>query len=187
MRRELKWYSDDRANIALVIMGIVLLPSPMLIQQSIKSSFVGLQQESISEVATHTAILLSKHWDENDSNVTTGVAPIITLRGERPDSPFNLGGISDMNISGRTSSIDDRNITASPIGADIGEVSFALFDDIDDYNGVDLNLSIFNHETTSANEGEYIDQTIVINSRVSFANDRPSGNILAAPSVDLDI
>ncbi len=89
-----------------------------------------------------------------------------------------------MNISGRTSSIDDRNITASPIGADIGEVSFALFDDIDDYNGVDLNLSIFNHETTSANEGEYIDQTIVINSRVSFANDRPSGNILTAPSVD---
>ncbi len=53
-----------------------------------------------------------------------------------------------------------------------------------DYNGVDLNLSIFNHETTSANEGEYIDQTIVINSRVSFANDRPSGNILTAPSVD---
>ncbi len=45
-------------------------------------------------------------------------------------------------------------------------------------------MSIFNHETTSANEGEYIDQTIVINSRVSFANDRPSGNILTAPSVD---
>jgi len=114
--------------------------------------------------------------------VTTGVAPIITLRGERPDSPFNLGGISDMNISGRTSSIDDRNITASPIGADIGEVSFALFDDIDDYNGVDLNLSIFNHEITSANEGEYIDQTIVINSRVSLRKlDRPSGNILTCP------
>ncbi len=83
----------------------------------------------------------------------------------------NLGWESQIrNISARTSSIDDRNITASPIGAaPLGEVSFALFDDIDDYNGVDLNLSIFNHETTSANEGEYIDQTIVINSRVSFA------------------
>ncbi len=62
MRREFKsGIAMIELIFALVIMGIVLLPSPMLIQQSIKSSFVALQQESISEVATHTAILLSKH------------------------------------------------------------------------------------------------------------------------------
>ncbi len=37
---------------ALLIMGIVLLSSPMLIQQSIKSSFIGIQQESISAIST---------------------------------------------------------------------------------------------------------------------------------------
>ena len=64
---------------ALVIMGIALLSAPMLIQQSIKSSNVALQQESIAALASHTGILLSKYWDEADSNYTTGVAPIITL------------------------------------------------------------------------------------------------------------
>ncbi len=58
---------------ALLIMGIVLLSSPMLIQQSIKSNFIGIQQESISAISTHTAVLLTKHWDEKDANDTTEV------------------------------------------------------------------------------------------------------------------
>ena len=170
---------------ALVIIGIVLLSSPMLIQQSIKSSFIGTQQESISAISTHTAILLSKHWDEGDANNTTGVAPIITIGNPQPNSPFNLGGIVDINLSSRTSSIVDNNITASPIGPDYNETDFSSFDDIDDYNNIDLNLTIFNNEVTSTNEGEYIDQDIVIHTKVTFANDRPNGsNTLTAPVIN---
>jgi len=170
---------------ALVIIGIVLLSSPMLIQQSIKSSFVGIQQEAISAISTHTAILLSKHWDEADANNTTGVAPIISLNSELPNSPFRLGGIVDINLSSRTSSIVDNNITASPLGADFNESDFTFYDDIDDYNNIDLNLTVFNNEVTSASEGEYIDQEIVINTKVTFANDRPNGlNTLTAPVIN---
>ncbi|CAA6813519.1 MAG: Unknown protein [uncultured Sulfurovum sp.] len=157
---------------ALVIMGIVLLSAPMLIQQSIKSSNVALQQEAIAAIASHTGILLSKHWDEGDTNLSGGVAPIITLTTPVADSPFNFAGIDfDNNTSGRTYSIADQNITASALGSDTADR-----DDIDDYNNLEINLTVFNHEESSSGElGDYIDTDIIINTSVSYANDRPIG------------
>ncbi len=49
---------------ALVIIGIVLLSAPMLIQQSIRSGNIALQQEAIAAAAAQTSIVLSMHWDE---------------------------------------------------------------------------------------------------------------------------
>ncbi len=157
---------------ALVIMGIVLLSAPMLIQQSINSGYVTLQQEAIAAASSHAGILLGKHWDEGDANNTTGVAPIITLNSQQPNSPFTLGGIIDVNTSSRTSAIADNNISASPIGTDGNETTPDLYDDIDDYNNKDLNLTIFNGEATTADIGEYVDQNITIKTIVTFANDR---------------
>ena len=159
---------------ALVIMGIVLLSAPMLIQQSINSGYVTLQQEAIAAASSHAGILLGKHWDEGDANNTTGVAPIITLNTQQPNSPFTLGGIIDVNTSSRTSAIADNNISASPIGTDGNETTTDLYDDIDDYNNIDLNLTIFNGEATTADIGEYVDQNITIRTIVTFANDRNS-------------
>ena len=45
---------------ALVIMGIVLLSAPILIQQSIKSGNVAIQQEAITAAATQTDVLHHK-------------------------------------------------------------------------------------------------------------------------------
>ncbi len=161
---------------ALVIIGIVLLSAPMLIQQSINSGYVTLQQEAIAAASSHAGILVSKHWDEGDANNTTGVAPIITLNTQQSNSPFNFGGIIDVNTSSRTSAIADNNISASPIGTDGNETSPDLYDDIDDYNNKDLNLTIFNGETTTADIGEYVDQNITIKTIVTFANDRTKTN-----------
>jgi hypothetical protein len=160
---------------AIVIIGIVLLSTPMLIQQSINSGFVALQQEAISAISSHTGILLSKHWDEGDANNTTGVAPIIQLTNPMPNSPFKLAGIVNIDISSRTSAIGEDNLTSSPIGFDINETSSDLYDDIDDYNNQNLNLVIFNNEATTSSRGEYVDQNITITTKVSFANDRPNG------------
>ncbi len=157
---------------ALVIIGIVLLSAPMLIQQSINSGYVSLQQEAIAAASSHAGILVGKHWDEGDANNTTGVAPIITLNTQQPNSPFTFGGIVDINTSSRTSAIVDNNISASPIGTDGNETTPDLYDDIDDYNNKDLNLTIFNGETTTADIGEYVDQNITIKTIVTFANDR---------------
>ena len=45
---------------AIVVIAIVLMSAPTLINQSIKSSFVGFQQESINTVATHLNLILTK-------------------------------------------------------------------------------------------------------------------------------
>ncbi len=157
---------------AIVIMGIALLSAPMLIQQSIASSNVALQQESIAAVASHLGVILSKHWDEGDTNLSSGVAPIITLTNEAIGSPFNLAGIdmNTTNVSGRTSSVSGHTISASAVlGQDNGD-----FDDIDDYNGVALNIATFNTETSTVGGlGDYVDSNITINTRVSYADDRP--------------
>lgn len=160
---------------ALVIMGIVLLSAPMLIQQSIKSSNVALQQEAIAAIASHTGIVLSKHWDEGDTNLSAGVAPIITLTNPATSSPFNFKGIDfDNNTSGRTYTVADNNVTASALGQDGGD-----YDDIDDYlTAPDVNLTIFNGENSSSGTlGNYVDTDIIIDTIVSYANDRPNGGL----------
>ncbi len=161
---------------AIVIIGIVLLSTPMLIQQSVNSGYIALQQEAIAALSSHTGILLSKHWDEGDANNTTGIAPIVQLTQAKIDSPFNLAGIVDINLSSRTSAIGDDNLTTTILGVDANETSPDLFDDIDDYNNKDLNLTIFNNEATSATVGDYVDQNITISTIVTFADDRPNGN-----------
>ena len=77
---------------ALVIMGIVLMSSPMLIQQSIRSGNVALQQEAISVAAAHTTVILSMGWDENNSNLEVGVSPILDTNRTSivPNNPFDF-------------------------------------------------------------------------------------------------
>ena len=53
---------------AIVIMAIVLLSAPMLIHQSIKSSFVGMQQEAINTLSSHLSLILTKEWDEANAD-----------------------------------------------------------------------------------------------------------------------
>lgn len=171
---------------AIVIMGIALLSAPMLIQQSIASSNVALQQEAIAAVASHMGVILSKHWDEGDTNLSSGVAPVITLTNAVAGSPFNLAGIdmNTTNVSGRTSSVSGNAINASAIlGQDNGD-----FDDVDDYNGVPINIATFNAETSTVGGlGDYVDKNITINTRVSYANDRPTGALGAVVNADNNI
>lgn len=157
---------------ALVIMGIVLLSAPILIQQSIQSSNVALQQESIAALASHTGILLSKHWDENNTEHSTGISPILTILNPSPGSDFNLSGVDfDNNISGRTSSVANETFSAATILNNENND----FDDIDDYNGIPVKLSVFSSEDSTVGElGDYVDSSITIATTISYANDRPT-------------
>ena len=177
---------------ALVIMGITLLSAPKLIQQAIKSSNVALQQESIAALASHTGILLSKYWDEADSNYTAGVAPIITLPtigggggGGGAASPFSLAGVkmAETNVSGRTSTVGGFDVNISSF---LGQDRPNDFNDIDDYNNKEINVTVFNGEdTTSSSLGDYVDLDLNITTNVTFANDRPNGtNALNGPTIN---
>lgn len=167
---------------ALLIMGIVLLTTPMLIQQSIQSSNVALQQESIAAIASHTGIILSKHWDEGDANLSAGVAPIITLLNPAAQSPFNLAGIGlDANVSGRTSTLSGNDINVSALGQDV----LTVFDDVDDYNNNPVTLNVFAGEVSDYTTlGDYVDRDITIATTVTFASDRPNANVLIGPNIN---
>ncbi|MCH9741474.1 MAG: hypothetical protein K0U38_11645 [Epsilonproteobacteria bacterium] len=170
---------------AMVVIGIVLLSSPMLIQQSINSSYVALQQEAIAATASHTGVLLSKHWDEGDANHTVGVAPIISITRD----PFNLDGLKDNagNAIGsvRTSNLIEE-INASSIGKDLNEDNRSSFDDIDDYHNESFGITLFSDdETTTISVGDYVDNDVNITTSITFAEDRPDGNtVLAGTTVD---
>ena len=166
---------------ALVIIAIVLLSSPMLINQSMSSSFVALQQEAIAAAASQVSILLSKQWDEANTNT---VAPIISLNTPNP-SPFNnsFNGLGTNVVARVATDGGGAAVVCSRIGSDGNETeanASLSYDDIDDYDGFNMSVSVFiNHlgdaESTSAATGDYVDVNLSISNSITFADDAPNG------------
>jgi len=156
---------------ALVIMGIVLMSAPMLIQQSINSSNVALQQEAIVAAASQTSIILSMHWDENNTRFPAGDSPVLDIVAGAATPRAGLVG-----IEGRTTPIQPTNRLAAAFNAlgrdfnttDNNESDKMKFDDVDDYNGSTFGLILYNTENTSADIGEYVDTNITIASTVDY-------------------
>jgi len=180
---------------ALVIMGIVLLSAPMLIQQSIKSSNIALQQEAIVAAASQTSIVLSMHWDENNSNTQPGESPILRVNHTTPLPPSPsmkiMSGMSQKTIpftfppDGLTSGVFGRNtkeaggttlLPSTTLGpdlnqTDVNETDYTKFDDVDDYANSSFGLILFNKENTSADIGEYVDTNISIATTVDYTQE----------------
>lgn len=152
---------------ALVIMGIVLMSAPMLIQQSIKSSNVALQQEAIVAAASQTAIVLSMHWDENNRNIAAGESPI--LDANRSSFRFPPKGLS--GVTGRNTKKGSVTVSPSTLGTDINETTHIDFDDVDDYHNSSFGLMLFNGESTTADIGEYVDTSVVINTTIRYTKE----------------
>ena len=171
---------------ALVIIGITLMSAPMLINQSINSGYVALQQESIAAASAHTNILLSKHWDEADADVN-GTAPIIRIPNNIGNN-FTFAGIRN-SLSTRQRLFDNGNFAPpTNMGIDINESTENVFtlDDIDDFRGTSFGLSLYNQESTNAEIGDYVDQQIKITTAINFASDgRAVANLLNNPTLNI--
>lgn len=149
---------------ALVIMGIVMMSAPMLISQSQKSTVVVLQQEAIAAGASDLNMILSRHWDEADTNTTLG-APIITVlnghgelkprigtpTGAKSNRKFidNLG-----NEQNATEPIRFGPVVASTFENDDVNSSY---DDIDDFATIEDNVSTLIEADTAALRGDLVD------------------------------
>jgi len=166
---------------ALVIMGIALLSAPMLIQQSVRSGNVALQQEAIAAATSQTAIILSMHWDEANSNIPVGESPI--LASNRPPFDFNETNIPRglVDVNGRNS--ENSGTILDPTlfinfgpdetnSSDTNETDYTDFDDVDDYQNSHFGLFIFNSEKTSADIGDYVDVNISMTTTINYAEDR---------------
>ncbi|KIM02463.1 MAG: hypothetical protein KN64_14980 [Sulfurovum sp. AS07-7] len=62
---------------AIVIIGVTLMSAPMLINQSINSSNIAMQQEAITATASHNGMILTKYWDESGTITQDGQSPIL--------------------------------------------------------------------------------------------------------------
>jgi type II secretory pathway pseudopilin PulG len=169
---------------SLVIMGIVLLSAPMLIQQSINSGNIALQQEAIVAAASQTSVVLSMHWDENN-NSNSAVSPMLDI----DRAPFDFDetttplGLKD-GVAGRISTSTAGTTLPPTLPADFGidptadenttELDFTDFDDVDDYDNSNFSLTVFNSETTTADVGDYIDVNITMATAINYAEDRVS-------------
>jgi len=179
---------------ALVIMGIVLLSAPMLIQQSINSSNIALQQESISALATHMEMILTMYWDEHNTESNKSILDVQRVITPNPFN-FNNGNLSGYkNIlvnygNGRTTTIATAHIpvpVSNHIGTDINESEFDDFDDIDDFNNKNFGLILFNGESTTADIGDYVDKDVNISTTVTYNEDRPNNATLNNSTLDIN-
>lgn len=160
---------------ALVIMGIVLLSAPMLIQQSIHSSNIALQQEAISALATHLNMILTMNWDNNK-----------TILDTNETSPFNFPPDGLIGVTGRSTEVGVNILTPSTfLGKDSGETTFSDFNDIDDFNNENFGLMLFNGETTTTDIGDYVDKDVNISTKVTYNKDIPPNNDLNTTSINL--
>jgi len=163
---------------AMVIMGIVLMSAPSLMMQARDSGIVVAQQEAITAGAAEIDMILSKHWDEEDTNESLH-GPILVV--DNGDSQLNEDTDDNGNPTGRrvgTPKSSNRSfvteigrLNASTIGSDSGENDASAYDDIDDYDGYEDTLTNASTDVQSTEDGNYIDTSIVLNATVSYLQD----------------
>ena len=164
---------------ALVIIGIVLMSAPMLIQQSIKSSNVALQQEAIATASSQTAIVLSMHWDENNTNAGNSYILEVNRTSFNFPPAGLMDGISQLaNVRSFELNNSNKPTINTNFGKDVNETTYTDFDDVDDYDGSSFGLMLFNNESSSADVGEYVDTNVSLNTTVRYTKeDNVSENI----------
>jgi hypothetical protein len=183
---------------AIVIMAIVMMSAPMLIDRAQKSSFVALQQESIAAAATQINIIMTAEWDHFDSNITEGTPVLITdTTGGNvnacstvlpPLVPRPLGVTHTVGryCTGLSSIFTDFNASTT-LSTETGEG--AVYNDIDDFNNQSYNVNVYNSETYSTTQGDYLDQNITVTSRIYYGDDLPklAGGTASAGGYDQNI
>lgn len=151
---------------AIVIMGIVLMSAPMLISNATKSNITAFQQESIAIVASHANALMSYAWDESNTLPNSSSFLLTTTAGNALLNEATRGAVATINRKRRYTPLGSD---ATAIGANAGDS-----DDVDDFNGININLTQYTAAQAS-NIGGYIDQNITIATAVAYHNDNPTG------------
>ena len=171
---------------AIVIMGIALMSAPNLISQASMGSLSAVQQEAIAACATEMGMIMTRHWDEADTN-ESDFSPVLVVDENIADLNEAIG--ADGNATGRrvgtpqsssrsflTASGQRLNATAlANLGADGGDL-----DDIDDFNDHNATLSLgVSTESTTTSSGDYVDASLQMNTSVGYISS-PTGSYSAS-------
>ncbi len=156
---------------AIVIMGIVLMSAPMLVSQATQAGMGAIQQEAIVAGASELGMILTRHWDEQNTD-NTDYSPILTTAEtiaalQEASADGNLTGrrVGTPDLSSRSflTSTGLRLDASTTLGAD-GDDD----DDIDDFNGQVTRLINIGTETNTE-DGDYIDRSLTITSQVVYS------------------
>ena len=151
---------------AIVIIGITLMSAPQIMSVSIQSSNIAMQQEAIAAASAQISLVLTRHWDEQDSNSTTGYGALqVASRANRVLNDFNMSRRYNVGAFSQATALGN-------FGTDAGDS--AIPDDIDDFNAQVQQLQLYAGETASLsnNEGEYIDaEGIYTTTTITYGDD----------------
>ena len=162
---------------AIVVMGIAMLSVPLMLDTASKSSAVAFQQESIAIIASHANSMMTYAWDENN---TQAYAPNSILGVSNGDIELDGNKTLNMNNAKRKRAPhNDANATPpTSFGAQvdldyIGTVLHkeAIADDVDDFDGVDANLTIAKAGNQLSTSGDYMDIGIKMHTNVTYLDD----------------
>ena len=135
---------------AIVVIGITLLSVPLMVNQATQSTYTTLQQEGISAAASNMSLILSREWDEADTNASLG-APILTTSNGTYNPRPNLRSRTYFTSVGGT-------LSATSIGHEGGDS-----DDVDDADGATTLVD-------DTDGDDLIDQDMTISTVVSYRN-----------------
>lgn len=155
---------------ALVVMGITLLSVPLVVNQSIRSSTVAMQQEAIAAAASQLSLILTQKWDAFDSNAT---APSGILNVTQGAAALALGA-RDLNTTYSTRRFNiQAGFTNATTPANLGQELGVDYDDVDDFDNKNMTLTLYGaeNESLSNNKGEYADTTLVMQNTVRYGLD----------------
>jgi hypothetical protein len=159
---------------AIVIMGIALMSAPTLISQASQGSLTVVQQEAIVAGATEIGMIMTRAWDEADTDDTNYNPILVTVENNTVPKLAEVIGI-DGNGTGKRVGIpqpssrsfltsDGQRLNASAIQADGGDL-----DDIDDFDGRVTILGVQAvADATNTEDGDYIDTSLQIATNVSY-------------------
>ncbi len=156
---------------AISVIGIALMSVPNLLTISMKSGFVTLQQEAISEASAHISAVMTYAWDENDTNESF-LPPILKVSNGDSELNDNGSGIRQGTpIESYRKFITSGGFTldaSTVLGQEAGE---SEPDDIDDFNGKTTKLVLIENA-----QSDYVDQNITMTTNVSYADDSANYN-----------
>ena len=156
---------------AITIMGIALLSVPNLLSISMKSGFVALQQEAISEASAHISAIMTYAWDENDTN-DSFLPPILEVSNgdsELADTGDGLRAGTPVESYRKFITPGGFTLKASAVlGKEPGETEP---DDIDDFNGESTGLVVVENA-----ENDYVDKNVTMTTTVSYSDDSANYN-----------
>lgn len=165
--------------LALVVMGIVLMSAPQLIATAKQSSITSVQQEAIALGASHMTMVLSRHWDEanTDPDIEVTILDTDTDTAAPNGLERNAGGVrAGTPTLGKHRSFFDAagNTYAATangsLGNEMGEAN-SVNDDIDDFDNTTATLQV----SGIAGSDDYVDRQMQMGTTVRYISDSPQG------------